>query len=820
MKRRGLAGVASLALLLTLLSLPSAASTSQSVAIQRLQQALAVDPGNLPLRYYLGVNLLLDGDDQGAIEQFRAAYPAFADSVEMNYNFALAQTRLGDIDSALLYLERAQELGGSDVQQLYPLASVYYNLALLRLGEDQTGPAIDLLQKSLQLNPDNDDIQRLLGDIFNRRNQPEQALQHWQLYLNRYPGDEQVREQIFTLYYNDGLKALESGDLAAASQAFDNGLELMPDSPLARYYLGYLAYQSGQHQQAISELGKVQSEIPPELQESTLAMIYNSASELLAAGQPEAALPAAELLTRGAPDDYRSRYLAGRIHLTLKQFLPARDDFLEVLKLQPAHSGATLNLITAEQGAAEQAFEEGRQLYRQGAFRQSIDRLQTAVTINPAHPQAKAYLEQAKLDLAEQRDGTLQSAEAALRDGDSRRALQLTRELLLSQPQSERAQALEARVRSALANQMTALQQQAEHLEQAGDWNGAEDLYRQLSTLDAASPAASQGLERMAVKRREGAAELVKTGELALENGELQPARAAFENALALVPGLTTATLGLERIDALLANLVDEELQAGRRATQSGQLDQAQAHLEKAWRLSHDPAIKAELEQLDKTTARQVDSLLAASRDAIASDDLRHAGQLLAKADRLLPDNIEVKALQADLETRIEVLLHDTLAKAQQALAIGDFPAALSGFRKVLEFRPEQPDALQGLEQGRSGMSKLLDELVSRGEEKMAAGDYEAGRSLARQALDLDPYHRRARQLSKRLDDLQKSGLKPGDEESLYLQGIEFYTQGRYEDAVDAWQRVLILQPGHEKATLNIEKARRKLKQIEEYRHG
>lgn len=821
MNRFRLARCLGLALLAVVLITPRpSVAAPQSIAVQRLQQAIEVDPGNLPLHYYLGVNLLLEGDNQGAVEQFRTAYPAFTDSLEMNYNFALAQTRLGDVDSALLYLERAEDLGAAGEQELYPIANIYYNLALLRLGEDQTEPAIKLFRKALQLNPENIDIHRLLGETYVRRGETRLALQHWQEYLQRFPNDDQAREQIFTIDFNDGLKDLEAGHPEAARKAFNQGLKLMPESPLAHYYLGYLAYQSGQQQEALSELGKALPQAPAELQESLQAMIFNSASDLLEAGQPEAAQPAIELLAQGAADDIRSLYLTGRIHLALKQYLPARKAFLQVLKQQPKHKGATLNLIAAEQGAAGEAFQQGRTLYRQGAFAKAIKQLQAAVAINPAYPLAQAYLDQAKNDLASQRDATLQQAEQALKTGHPQKALQLARQILENEPRQPRAQELETRALTALTGQLEELRGQATAREATGDLLAAEALYQQLIALDPGSQAGQEGLERLADERRNHADELVKTGEQALEHGELQKAQNAFQQARKLAPGLASASQGLERAEALLVSMVDEELQAGRQAAQAGQLAEAREHLDKAWRLRHDPAIKEEIARLDNTRQGKVGKLLAAARQDLGKNQLRQAGQLLNRAQRLSPDNVDVRALQADLDTRIEMQLDATLAKAGEQLAAGHFPQALAGFRKALELRPGQADALAGLEKGKAGLDNQLNNLVARAEARITAGDYAAGEDLVKQALTLDPYQDRARQLKHRLGQLQQAGLQPSDAKKLYLEGIELYTQGRYEDAVNSWKKVLILKPGHEKAKLNIEKARRKLKQIEEYRHG
>ena len=102
----------------------------------------------------------------------------------------------------------------------------------------------------------------------------------------------------------------------------------------------------------------------------------------------------------------------------------------------------------------------------------------------------------------------------------------------------------------------------------------------------------------------------------------------------------------------------------------------------------------------------------------------------------------------------------------------------------------------------------------------LADGNLAKAQELLDLALARDTYHEGAQQLRQRLEKVQQSGAKPGDEQQLYLQGVAFYTQGKYPDAIKAWETVLLLDPEHEKALLNIEKTRRKLRQIEEYRGG
>ena len=95
-------------------------------------------------------------------------------------------------------------------------------------------------------------------------------------------------------------------------------------------------------------------------------------------------------------------------------------------------------------------------------------------------------------------------------------------------------------------------------------------------------------------------------------------------------------------------------------------------------------------------------------------------------------------------------------------------------------------------------------------------GRFSAAESGYRKVLELDPYHAEAIEALERIDKTRQSDVQEGDQQQLYLTGIQLYTKGQYNDAIDSWQKVLLLDPDHEKAQMNIKKSRRKLRMIEE----
>lgn len=792
----------------------------QTPTIARYRQALTIDPGNLPLHYYLGISLLTEGYNQEAVAEFRLAYPGFSDSVEMNYNFALALTRLGDPDSALIYLVRAEELGAAEQPELFPLSSLYFNLALLYINVDELDEAARLLHKVLGLSGPAVEAHRLLGDIYLRQDKPQQAEEQWLKVLNRQPGDATAREYLYTIRFNRGLQALGNKDFPAAETAFFQAIELEPESSLAGYYLGYLAYQQQAWSRAITQLTEVADTLPAEMQESLSAMVYNSAATLLKEGQPDAARPAIKVLAASTATEIQSHYLAGNIHLAMEQYPEARTQYLQILDQDPGHIGANLNLLKADQGTSETYYLEGRELFRQRDLPAAIAKLEAALRINPGHGMARSYLEQSQTDLASEGTRLFADARIELEAGNPTSALNKIRRGLYLQPGDAQGLTLEQAAVTAMDKQINALLGDATSLLQAGADSEAEQYYLNVLKLVPDNQGAVDGLENIRKQREEQVNVFVLRGQEALENGQLTDARNAYQAALALAPDHSAATVGLERTGALVTSLVDEELQWARRARQAGQLTEAREHYRKALRLNDDIRTRREMEELEAAASVQITSLLESSQKALRKGELNQARALLSKAEAVAPNRPDVRQRRLDMEADIALQVRQQLEAGRQQLAKEDYQSALASYRGVLDLEPANQEAIAGLKKGRSNLEGQLVTLVNSGSKAIDAGAYVPAETALQKALQLDPYHRQAKLELERLNTIRNAGLSPEDAQRLYLEGIDLYTKGSYIDAVAAWEQVLILQPEHVKAQMNIEKARRKLAQIKAFNNG
>ncbi|ALC16257.1 hypothetical protein DSOUD_1478 [Desulfuromonas soudanensis] len=784
-----------------------------SQQIERYRQVLAMDSGNLPLHYSLGLALLLDNRTQEAIDEFRSAYPALTDSIEMNFNFGLACARLGDSDSALLYFEQAEALGALDFPEIYPLVNAYYNLGLTFLDADALDEAAGLFRRVLALDPSRVEIFQLLGDLHARQGAVDKAIESLTAYLDRYPEDAVTREYIFSLYFNEALKLLEKDEPKARS-LFEKALASSPDSPLALYYLGYLDYRQDLPAAAVERLAPVYDRSPPELQESIRSILFNCALTLQERHQLPEAQRAIEALDSGEGDDPKVLFLAGNIALDLKDFIGARDNYEKVLAINPAHRGAILNLVTANAGVVTQRVERGRILYRRGEYASALRELDQALAINPADSRAKAYAREARIEVDRLASEHFTEGARALDEGNPKMAIGLARAGLALIPESPAGLALLEKSRSALTKELEQILTEGEGLLEKGALSQAKSAFDRALTLDPDHEGARKGKRDVDLRLGEQARAANDRGQRALDEGKLLEARNAFSEALTLQPGHPESLTGLARAEDLISTVVNEELHWGRRALSDGRFAQARERFANALRLEDSPGIRRELQSAEKQFSVKIEILLQTAKDWTNQENFKGARSLYLQILALDPRHGAATAGLKNLSGQTTAFIRSQQDAAADEMADGQFKEALRRYRQILDLDPSDSEARRGLNRGKDLLKGELGRLIDAGKSALEGGRFQEAEAALLQALALDPYNGQAQAVLTRVKSALPPSIAPEDPRKLYLQGIEWYSQGLYREAIAAWTRVPPLSPHHEKALLNIEKARRKLHQV------
>jgi tetratricopeptide (TPR) repeat protein len=215
--------------------------------------------------------------------------------------------------------------------------------------------------------------------------------------------------------------------------------------------------------------------------------------------------------------------------------------------------------------------------------------------------------------------------------------------------------------------------------------------------------------------------------------------------------------------------------------------------------------------------------------------------------DYALARNVWLKLLEQDPN---DAVVRDYLVKTEEGLraqvrgradaarkfeAGKDWVSALTEWNAVQALDALHPEAVAGLERCRAKLegAKVPPTLASRPtgrtpsreeavrlrfETALAqyhSGDFAAARSTLAELLQMAPDHAEGRRLLARTERRLRplTGEEREKVRSLYVQGLDDFTAGRYEKAIDRWSMILELDPGNESVARNIEEARARIRE-------
>jgi len=169
--------------------------------------------------------------------------------------------------------------------------------------------------------------------------------------------------------------------------------------------------------------------------------------------------------------------------------------------------------------------------------------------------------------------------------------------------------------------------------------------------------------------------------------------------------------------------------------------------------------------------------------------------------------------------------LGETYYKAEQ------YRDAMEEFKKILTIDPEHKGAAKYIERAQESLKRSEEERLlaekkakEKERERKISRHYNSGAEYYKEddligaseefkkILDLDPEHKGAKKyLACIRDKLRKAITEAG---SYYTRGIAYYERGEYKKAISQWEKVLTLDPTHERAGQYIKKAQEKLREI------
>jgi tetratricopeptide (TPR) repeat protein len=164
--------------------------------------------------------------------------------------------------------------------------------------------------------------------------------------------------------------------------------------------------------------------------------------------------------------------------------------------------------------------------------------------------------------------------------------------------------------------------------------------------------------------------------------------------------------------------------------------------------------------------------------------------------------NSKFKNLRDEEKTKLE--FESYMNRALSAVEKKDYVTALGYYDKADRLR-SSPETKAGIATLKDKITKTVQQTKAKGDECVAKADWVGAVREWRLCLSVDPKNKDA------LAGLEKYSPEiKAERDRLYLEGLESYGKEEIDTAIAKWKDVLVLDPDHQKAQLNILKATRK----------
>ena len=562
----------------------------------------------------------------------------------------------------------------------------------------------------------------------------------------------------------DGLAAAElaarSGDLEAARRRYQTILQGTPDNAEAA---------GGLRQVAEAEQARDADFLWDQAQTRLLTRDYNGARELL--GRIAEANPGDIRIAEGMSlVEMRERRDAGAAlaavaasYLDFGNFLAAEQTAREASGRFPESgeiAAVLAQAIAARDEASRDALRMAKESADAGEWRVAADILSRARSGDPASEPLAAAEKELRSRAAAEVSRLLAEALLAIEGNDAVAAQPLVAKAMAIEPESAEAAALARRLAAAVPAVPPETAAAVKAALAGNDLDAAGELAAQLRRDYPSDPTA-----RSLVRDVEASSAQAFRGIA----GRLETALSAQN------PALSQAALG--ELEAALALHPHGREEAGRyRSRVAAMVQEAEAVA--AITRFMDGGVIAEAWKTCSRSTKVGGAVAAACREVTAAMASRNR-ELFRQASAAFSagDDVKARAILSGRFTQVDDPETEELARKVRERITGRIDGYLRGARAAIR-----------------------------------TNDRGAAYLAATMALAVDPTSQEAADLQRRaaLPDPAKAVADRARE--LYFLGVTAYTSGDYQGAIRSWREVLLLEPAHEKARRNLDKANRRIR--------
>lgn len=800
---------------------------SESVVLQQYKKAFDLDPGNINVRYQLAVALLKEKHYGEAKGHLLKVYESLPNDADVSYYLGIAYAGSGEPDKAFEAYGRVESVGVKTAKESYELDKVYYNLGISFQRGESSANALKAYDKSIEIDPVQGLAHCRRGEVhFNMRNYAE-ALESFKVCEARFPADAQVKQNVAATRLQKGLYHIGEKKYQEALVEFKKISETDPGNQSAVYFQGFLHYQMADFKQALTILLAIKSPESSEIIFQNLpALFQNIGVELQARQDWNNAEVALKKAIEFKKNDADIRYLMGFNHMKKDDYPGAMEELKEALRLNPSHPRGTLLLAVVTDKLAEQRVKAGESELMLGNYAEALSKFNSALDIDLKNQRAV----KGKRDV-----------EKALETMKAEASARQERELIKKLAEGDNL-VKEEKYREALAP------------------------YRFVLALDPANTGALQGMSVAENFIREGKDKHRRLGDKYLDEKKFYFAFKEYKKALSFDPDDALLRSGAETAETELLAVVNPIVDEGRRFEAGG--DYAGAVKSYTAALENDPENKDAID--GKTRASEIletkfsENVSGGKRNLDEGDYLKAAEHFKA-ALKLKPDDQGVKERLAKAQKSVDKAIAAKLKAAEKAFKEGNYAAAVEGYDSVLAIDESNLQASDGVQSAKRQLSDEIIKKLALAEDAFHQGKFYQSYTFAGEALAMDKDSKSAKTMrsaarqkmdesvapilknaaqelgkgntdaaiadykrvlnadpsnetaKKHLSGIDKSKVMKSVQskvKKLYDEGIQLYIDGKYTAAIKNWEQVLEFDPGHEKASLNIKKAKKKLEGV------
>ena len=282
-----------------------------SAAVDDFSKAIAADPKDYSLHFNLALAYSLMGKNADAIPEYKKTLELKPDLYQAELNLGISLLREKQPAQAVPYFTSAVAQNPKEYRALYYLATA-------QLGAGDFARAEQTYTTALTIDPKSPDAELGLAHALAGENKLEDAAPHFKNAASLNPNYRDDLLELASLYE----KANQPEQAIAIYEQFS-------DNPGAQERLGDLLLKAGKPSDAIPHFQFAVAKSPTEANRAALAEAY------LKNNEPGKAQPLVEQILAADPDNFEIRMLHGRLIRDQRRFPEAAAEFEQAAKLKP-----------------------------------------------------------------------------------------------------------------------------------------------------------------------------------------------------------------------------------------------------------------------------------------------------------------------------------------------------------------------------------------------------------------------------------------------------------------------------------------------------